>query len=77
MKSFTDAELPRDMRLALFASTAAATPVDAQLQATARQMQAEVNESPEALQGPTIDIKRPGNTQDYLDSAMVGWKPLR
>jgi hypothetical protein len=76
----------------LFLSTAVAPPPDTELEACARRMQAEVNESPQALQGdagvvvckptsnagqPTPHIKRPGNALEYRDSAMVGWKPLR
>jgi hypothetical protein len=83
-----------EMRLMLFLSTAVAPPPDTELEACARRMQAEVNESPQALQGDvgvvcaprslasnpgqgTPHIKRPGSAQEYRDSAMVGWKPLR
>jgi hypothetical protein len=78
----------------LFLSTGVARPPDSDLEACARRMQAEVNESPQALQGDMgvvvckpeplaapgstrRHIQRPGSAEDYRDSAMVGWKPLR
>ena len=79
----------------LFLSSGVGRSPDSELETCARRMQAEVNESPQALQGDagvvvcepsssatnpghtTRQVKRPGNAQDYRDSAMVGWKPLR
>jgi len=73
-----------EMHLMLHLASAVGTVPDADLETCVRRLQGEANESPSALQGPIAfesqhvpRIVRPGNAQDYRDSAMVGWHALR
>lgn len=80
----------RDTRLMLFLASALATSSDEAWEACAQRMQSELNASRTTVPAgrashvtasdarqPDVHIKRPGDTGDYRDSAMVGWKPLR
>jgi hypothetical protein len=74
----------REMTLMLHLASAVGTTPVVDLETCVRHLQGEANESPSALQGPMAfesqhdpRIVRPGNAQEYLDSAMVGWQALR
>jgi hypothetical protein len=69
----------KEERLMLHLASAVAMRPDLDLETCARRLQVEANESPSALQGPYCNAKivRPGNPEEYRDSAMVGWRPLR
>jgi len=69
----------KEERLMLHLARALARGPDFALEACARRLQVEANESPSALQGPYQQprIVRPGDPEEYRDSALVGWWPMR